>query len=235
MNSIPEAILITGASQRLGLVYAKKCIQLGFSVLLHYRTMHRELETLLASEPQFKNNIFLIKQELSDNPEKLLDTALTFPVTIVGLVNNASIFTEGNLHDYTHFEHIFTNNALTPLRLSNYFYQKIRRGWIINITDAMCSHSNIRYQNYRISKYILELLTQQQALLFAPTIRVNGIAPGAILPAYGENEYFKNLKNSIPLKKTGDIASLLNAFSFLIETPYIAGEIVKIDGGWNIL
>lgn len=235
MNTNPEAVLITGASHRLGLAIALKSIDLGFHTIIHYRTERNELTEILSNKPELKSHLSTIQHELTQSPEQLIDRALSLPLKLTGLVNSASTFTPGNLTDSDHFEHILNNNALIPSRLAAHFYNKAGNGWIINITDAICNKPNIRFQNYRITKALLELITRQQALLFAPQIRVNAIAPGAMLPGQDEDsDYFKTLESYIPMKKTGDIESLLQTYAYLIKTPYINGQIIRVDGGWSI-
>lgn len=235
MNSIPKAVLITGASHRLGLAIAMKSIELGFHAVIHYRTDRDELTEVLKNIPELKSQLTTINYELTQSPENLIDQTLSLPLKLTGLVNSASIFTPGNLNNYSHFEQILNINALIPSRLAAQFYKKATNGWIINITDAICNKPNIRFQNYRISKVLLELLTRQQALLFAPQLRVNAIAPGAMLPAQEEDaDYFNTLESRIPMKKTGDISSLLETYAYLIKTPYITGQIIRVDGGWSV-
>jgi NAD(P)-dependent dehydrogenase (short-subunit alcohol dehydrogenase family) len=235
MNSFSKAILITGASHRLGLVLAEQSINLGFHAIIHYRTERNALSELLKKKPALQPHITIIYQELTKQPEQLIEKVLSLPLTLYGLVNNASIFTPGDLSDCNHFEHILQINALIPSRLAAHFYKKVDSGWIINITDAICNKPNLNFQNYRLSKAILELITIQQALRFAPVIRVNAIAPGAMLPGSLEShEYFNQLELKIPLKKTGDMQSLIETYRYLVQTPYITGQIIRVDGGWNI-
>jgi NAD(P)-dependent dehydrogenase (short-subunit alcohol dehydrogenase family) len=235
MNTDSEAVLITGASHRLGLAIALKSIELGFHAIVHYRTERDELKKLLENTPELRSQITTIHYDLTQTPETLVDKAISLPQRLIGLVNNASIFTPGNLTDYNHLEQILNINALIPSRLAAHFSKKCGNGWVINITDAICNKPNVHYQNYRISKVLLELLTQQQAMLFAPGIRVNAIAPGAMIPGGTEDaEYFKALESQVPMKKTGDIKSLLDTYAYLIGTPYINGQILRVDGGWSV-
>lgn len=235
MSSISEAILITGASHRLGLAIALKSIELGFHAIIHHRTERDELRDVLANNPELSSQITTIQYELTQSPEILIDKAYSFPFNLTGLVNSASVFTPGDLTDYSHFERVLNINALVPSRLAAQFYKNGGNGWVINITDAICNKPNIHYQNYRISKVLLELLTKQQAIRFAPRIRVNAIAPGAMIPGEAEDsEYFKALESQIPMKKTGDTKSLLDTYSYLIGTPYINGQILRVDGGWSV-
>jgi len=110
----------------------------------------------------------------------------------------------------------------------------VESGWIINITDARAHHISKKYQNYRVSKLFLDEITRQQAYLYAPAIRVNAIAPGAILPADGHTEDFSELPSLIPLAKTGDPARVRMAARLLIENDYITGGIIPVDGGWHL-
>ena len=233
MSNEKKAILITGGVKRLGLAFAKTSVEMGYTVILHYRSSKGDAAELL--ERTFPDQVYFIQQELGKNPEHLITNAQALGLQIAGLVNNAAIFTKGNLFDPDHFEQTLSINALTPLRLGTAFQKQIGKGWIINITDANITHPNLTYQNYRISKLLLEEITHQQALLYAPTTRVNAIAPGAMLPSEGNEQYFTSLSEKIPLRSTGDIRSLTEAFSFLVKNQYITGQVLRVDGGWSLI
>lgn len=235
MSQVTNAVLITGGSKRIGLQFALKTLELGFSVIIHYRNdISTALEAINTHE--LKNRVHFIQHDLSELPEMVLDKALDLPLKLVGLINNASIFTEGNLYDIDDLKKIIWTNALVPAQLNTSFFHKIKNGWIINITDAIIDKPNKRFQNYRISKMLLQQLTRQQAYLFAPNIRVNALAPGAMLPASFEDQhYFDSLTEIIPLGTTGDLTSLMNAYEFLVKSSYITGETIHVDGGWNIV
>jgi NAD(P)-dependent dehydrogenase (short-subunit alcohol dehydrogenase family) len=233
MGSKKRAILITGGVKRLGLAYAKASLEMGDSVILHYRSSKGDAEELLTKE--FPDQVHFIQQELGVTPEHLITSAQALNLQITGLVNNAATFTKGNFFDPGHFERTLSINAITPLRLGTAFHKQVGTGWIINITDANISHPNMTYQNYRISKLLLEEITRQQALLYAPAIRVNAIAPGAMLPSEGNEAYFATLSEKIPLRSTGDLRSLTDAYSFLIKNHYITGQVLRVDGGWGLI
>jgi pteridine reductase len=233
MNSQKKTIIITGATKRLGLLFAKKSLSMGYSVIIHYRSeIGAELYSLKDQNP---DDIAFIQLDLLSNPEILVKKARDESDTIIGLVNNASVFTQGNLGDPSDFMEKFTINTLAPMRCSAAFYKDVKNGWIINITDANIKRSNITYQNYRISKLFLEEITRQQALTFAPGVRVNAIAPGAMLPAQHETELFSSLRDSVPLKSVGNTNSLMNSYEFLINNDYLTGQIIHVDGGWGLL
>lgn len=235
MSQRTDAVLITGGSKRLGLQFALKTLELGFSAVIHYRSDISEVLKAISAK-ELNNRVYFIQHDLSEKPELILDKALNLPINLVGLINNASIFTEGNLRDIDDLKKIIWINALVPAQINSCFAEKIKKGWIINITDAIIEKPNSRFQNYRISKQLLQQLTRQQAYLFAPNLRVNALAPGAMIPASSEDQhYFDSLSEIIPMHTTGDIRSLMNAYEFLIKSPYITGETIRVDGGWNIV
>jgi pteridine reductase len=236
MRSKPKAVLITGASQRLGADFVKESLRIGFRVVAHFRSSRQPLESWLHKNPLLRKRVYWLQSDLRSSPEELIEQACTLPVSIVGLVNNASEYTQGNLLDTQHFDSILAANSFAPLALARSFHRTIGAGWIINITDAHIYTITIKFQNYRFSKKILEELTHQLALLFAPHIRVNALAPGAMIPAKSieSKATFNVLRNSIPLKKTGDRMSLMHAYRFLIENTYITGQTIFVDGGWHL-
>lgn len=236
MKKKPSAILITGAAKRLGLALTKKSLSLGYSVVAHYRSSAAPLQRWLARHRQYKNNIFLLKHNLSECPERLIDMTLGLPVSLVGLVNNAAVFTEGDLRDYTHFRDCIRINTCAPLVLAQRFQEKVRRGWIINVTDACCVPLNTSFQNYRITKMFLNELTRQMAFAFGPGIRVNALAPGAILPRTEKDAaLFRRIKERVPLGKEADSESLLAAYAFLVNASSITGQIIYVDCGLHLL
>jgi pteridine reductase len=230
-----KAVFITGATKRLGLALTKQSLHMGFYVIAHYRTTAAPLKTWLKKHPTFQKMVFFLQADLADNPEGIIDRCLDLPAALIGLVNSASLFTPGNLDNIEHLHATLSINTDIPILLSHRFSQRVRTGWIINITDANLS-LNKTFQNYRLSKNILGEVTRQQALLYAPKIRVNAIAPGAVLPpAHTDRTYFNRLKRIVPLKKSGGIQSLMQAYSFIIENTSVTGQILYIDNGLHLL
>lgn len=235
MEKKNKAVLITGATKRLGLAFTKQSLAMGFSVIAHYHTTAGPLKTWLRKNSRYKNNIYFIRLNLTENPETLIDKTLDFPVTLTGLINNASTFTEGNLNNISHFKETVIINTTVPLLLSHRFNEKIGNGWIINIADANTTSMNRTYQNYRISKIFLTELTRQEAYLFAPNIRVNAIALGAIMPSRKKDSaYFDKVKDNVPLRKKVDITSVMKAYTFLIENTSVTGQTLYIDNGLHL-
>ncbi|GBU20878.1 hypothetical protein R80B4_00765 [Fibrobacteres bacterium R8-0-B4] len=224
--------VITGASARIGLESAKECLGLGYHAVIHYRTSAEPAASFFKGD----GRVTFIQADLTESPEKFMDDVKKLRVPpLAGLINNAAVFESGDMSDPDHFDKMLAVNALTPLRLSAAFAKSVESGWIINITDARARPKSKKYQNYRVSKLFLEEITRQQAYLYAPRIRVNAIAPGAILPAEGETrESFDGLIKNIPMNRTGDTANIRQALRLLIENDYITGSVIPVDGGWGL-
>ena len=223
--------MITGASDRIGLELAKECLDLGYHAVIHYRTSPEPAASFFNGD----GRVAFIKADLTESPEKFIADVKKLRIPpLGGLINNAAVFETGDMSDTAHFDKMLAVNALAPLRLSAAFAKSAENGWIINITDAHARPKSKKYQNYRVSKLFLDEITRQQAYLYAPKIRVNAIAPGAILPpANGNTEDFSRLPSLIPLAKTGDPAHIRQAMRLLVENDYITGSVVPVDGGWG--
>jgi len=230
-----EAILITAGTDRLGFLFAKAALVNGYSVVLHYRTSDSPARLWLESHPEYSDRVFFIKHDLRNQPEAIIERATELGVTLVGLINNASLFSTGSINDYTHFNELLTIHLHIPMQLGSRFSTVPSAKWIINITDAKIHTPHRRFQNYRMTKQFLEELTRQQAFLYAPSIRVNAIAPGAMLPSKSESQQtFSELESSIPLQKTGDLDALSRTLQFLMNDTYCTGQILQVDGGWHL-
>jgi NAD(P)-dependent dehydrogenase (short-subunit alcohol dehydrogenase family) len=230
-NQKPKAVLITGAADRIGLELAKECLELGYRAIIHYRSSPEPASAVFDGDER----VMFIKADLTESPKRVMDYARDLPVTLEGLVNNASVFRRGDLSDPEQFHDILSINALAPLSLSTAFANTVKSGWIINISDARNRPMSRKYQNYRISKLFLDELTKQLAYLYAPFVRVNAIAPGATLPSANiPKEGFGDLPKTIPLGKTGDPRYIRQALRFLVENDYMTGAVIPVDGGWHL-
>ena len=114
---------------------------------------------------------------------------------------------------------------------------KSSKGSIINITDTNLSKGVANYSIYSAAKAGLESVTKCLARELAPEIKVNAIAPGAMLepPDVTWTEEQKNkVIDSIPLKRMGSEKDIAEAVKFLAHSQYITGQIIKVDGGRSL-
>ena len=231
-----DAVIITGATKRLGLQFSKQCLHMGYDVVAHYRSSKGHLHSWMSRNGIGEHRVVHLQADLTDDPENVIRQAVLSKKKIVGLINNASIYSPDTKDDPNDFAKNLTTNAVSPMRLSMEFSNHVAKGWIINITDAHIYALDSAFQNYQISKRLLEEITIRLAARLAPRIRVNALAPGAMLPpAGGSKEDFEKLKETIPLKKVGDLDALRSGLVFLIENTYVTGQILYIDGGRHLV
>jgi NAD(P)-dependent dehydrogenase (short-subunit alcohol dehydrogenase family) len=231
------AVLITAGTRRLGLAFAAECLAVGLDVVLHYRSSNEQARQCFSRNPRLRDRVHYLQADLTDTPaDALVREAKRMAPGLCGLVNNASVFAQGGLSDPAHFRATLEVNAIVPLALADAFRRTVRKGWIVNITDAHTGGNNLSYQNYRLSKRMLDELTRQLALAYAPAIRVNALAPGAVLPAPGASlREFRALSRTIPMRRAVNLDALVNGLSFLIGNESVTGQVLYIDGGWHLL
>ena len=139
-------------------------------------------------------------------------------------------------HEESDWDDLFNSNLRGPFLLSRYCKEMLMnsRGSIINISDAMINRGMKDYVIYSMAKAGLENLTKTLARELAPEVRVNAIAPGAILlPSDGSSQEDELLKE-IPLNKIGTEKDISDAVIGLSKFTYMTGQILKIDGGRSL-
>jgi NAD(P)-dependent dehydrogenase (short-subunit alcohol dehydrogenase family) len=240
MASEPLAI-VTGAGHRIGKAFALTLARNGYGILLHYWTSEaeatetaRELIALGAqvhvcradlTEPQ---GIALLFSE-ADRTDRLLKV----------LVNSAGILRAGDPLTLSarEWDETLELNLRAPFLCSREAASRMKQGGlIVNVTDVGARKSWSRFPAYSVSKAGLEALTSILARAFAPTIRVNAIAPGLTLKSnVVTDEEWKRLVERLPLKRAASVDEIASALEFLLRNEYITGQTLVIDGGYSLL
>ena len=245
IQGFKRSYLITGAAHRIGRSLALSLAKDAGAVVIHYNGSGTDAEHLAEEIKQNDTKAFTIGADLSspsqagDLMSRVWETAC--PVDV--LINNASIFEEGHLTDVTvdDLQRNMMINAFAPLLLSRSFAalnaqrKTTSTPVIINMLDARADDYDRVHAAYHLAKRTLLWLTKITALEFAPGIRVNGIAPGLILPPSGRDEsYLEKLKSSNPLNNMGTLDQIAQAARFLIENEFVTGQVIYIDGGRHL-
>ncbi len=232
--------IITGSAKRIGRNLAIRLAQEGINLALHYNSSEKEAENLQEHLAQYTVKTILIQQDLNEvnAGEKIFQQAIEKLGTIHILINNASIFPENNIKNFTYEDLITSVNihAWSPLQLSRALYTHSGKGIIINILDTRLWEYDRKHTSYYLGKQLLRHITKILAVEFAPNIRVNAVAPGLILPPEGEtDEYLKKLSRTNPLQTYGNENDVSDAVIFLLKSEFITGQVIFIDGGRFLL
>ena len=239
-----QTILITGAAKRVGKEMALSFFKKGWNIIIHYNNSIEDAQSLADEmNAQRKNSAFIIQANL-DNAEdvlKLAETALSLSGRIDGLINNASTFYPTPMGSFSeeHWEALMGSNLNAPLFLTQFLCETLRKnkGFIINITDINVNKALTNHSIYLAAKSGLQTITQSLAKELAPDIRVNAIAPGAILEPPNvtwTKEQKDNIIKLIPMSRMGNEKDIADAAIYLSEAEYVTGQVLNVDGGKSL-
>jgi pteridine reductase len=225
--------LVTGAARRLGRAIALELHRAGARVAVHYRSSRKEAEetaALLGGAP-------LIQGDQAKEPERIVHDAARALGGLDLLVCNAAQFEQAASDQLPRpqFEAMLAANLTGPFYLMQAAVPLLRAsgGSIVTLLDV-CGTTQVwkGYAHYAASKAGLAALTRLLALEWAPQVRVNGVAPGAVLPPKGLDT--GRLAKRIPLGRIGTPEDVARAVLFLAKEPFITGEILTVDGGRSL-
>jgi pteridine reductase len=233
--------LITGASRRVGAVVARTLHGAGYDLALHYRQSSDEAKALADELEQHRpHSTLLLQADLSDLSALpgLIDTLLAHFGRLDALINNASAFYATPLDSATptQWDELFASNAQAPFFLTQAAIPALReaRGGIVNMLDIYAERPLKGYTLYCMAKAALSAMTRSLALELGPDIRVNGIAPGAVMwPSEGKSDAEKNeMLSRTPLDRAGTPEDVASAILWLLrDAHYTTGHVIPIDGG----
>ena len=236
-----QKIIITGGATRIGAAIAKKLSGTNKEIIIHYNKSKSKAESLKKELQKKGTKIYLIKGDLSKETDviKIVNFAKLKLKYFDCLINNASLFENDKLENFTTKnwgKHLRTN-LRTPALLSKEFAKNVKgkNNNIINIIDQRVFKLTPYFFSYTISKTGLYTLTKTSAMSLAPTIRVNGIAPGPTIKNKRQSQkHFRKQYLATPLKRQVDVEHICNAVDFFIKNRSITGQVIAIDSGQNL-
>ena len=241
MTDPARVVLITGAARRIGAQIARTLHAAGWSVALH---AHQSLDAMqpmaFAMEMERPGSVLTLQADLAQASaaEDMIEQVMAHFGRIDALVNNASNFFPTPLGQISaaDFDSLMAVNARAPLLLAQAAATQLRlhNGAIVNLTDFHASAPKRELAAYCTAKAALAMVTQMLALELAPQVRVNAVAPGAILwPEEGKPEADRNaLLLRTPLARLGTPAEVAEAVRWLLDdATYLTGQTLGLDGG----
>jgi pteridine reductase len=251
--------LVTGAARRLGRAIAEELAGAGADILLHYHASGREAGQTAVALRALGVRAETVQGDLAETGRlasfwgRALQAAPRGRIEI--LVNSAAVFPEDTLNEFTpqELEGTLRVNALAPLVLSRLFASSLESGEaetgqdlrpaplpgaagvIVNLLDGRMSGHMRRHATYQASKRLLADFTRLLAREVAPRIRVNGVAPGLVLPPAGLGEEARRrLQDLNLLGRWGEPRDVARAVLFLVESDFVTGQVLFIDGGGSV-
>jgi NAD(P)-dependent dehydrogenase (short-subunit alcohol dehydrogenase family) len=236
-----KAALITGAARRIGRAIAVHLAGEGWDIAAHYNTSREEALRLQSEIRAAGVECRLYAADLSDPAaaDRLAEECIRdFPHASL-LVNSASIFKKdavATLSPSLWDEHLRIN-ALSPILLTRAFHRlSAAQNCVINLLDQKVTGVTPDFFSYTISKLALHNATRMLAMSLWPKTRVNGIAPGLVLPSGDQTEeQFRQVHNRTPLGVGPSLPEICRAVALLAGTPSITGQVITIDGGRHLL
>jgi len=225
--------LVTGAARRVGRAIALGLGGAGYRVAVHFNRSRREAEetaALLGGAP-------LVQGDQAREPERIVEEAAAALGGLDLLVCSAAQFEKVSSEELQRprFEAMLAANLTGPFYLMQAALPHLRksRGSIVTLLDV-CGTSQVwkGHAHYAASKAGLAALTRLLALEWAPEVRVNGVAPGAVL--LRDPEEAERLVKRIPLQRIGTAEDVARAVLFLAREPFISGQILTVDGGRSL-
>ncbi|MET3652289.1 pteridine reductase [Dyella japonica] len=233
--------LITGAGKRVGAVIARTLHAAGYDLALHYRHSAADAELLAASlERQRSGSTFAVQAELADLDALpgMVQRVLSRFGRLDALVNNASAFypTPVGTATLAQWNELFASNAQAPFFLAQAATPALReaRGAIVNMVDIYAERPLANHPVYCMAKAALEAMTRSLALDLGPDVRVNGVAPGAVMwPSDGKPyDDQQAMLARTPLQRAGSPEDVAGAVLWLLrDAPFVTGHIIRVDGG----
>ncbi len=241
--------LVTGGAARVGRAIVEALAADGFDVGIHYRSQqdaaHALREQLANRHPD--QHFSLVQQDLA-NPDA---AAAVFAGVadsdrrVSLLVNCASLFEPETLAKWS--QEVFLRhqlaNVAAPLALAQEFTRRWHQGapdpasdpQIINLLDWRATRPIPGHLSYGCSKAALWAATRILAAELAPHIRVNGMAPGLVLPPDSIPPGFASrVQSSIPLEKTGSPDDVVAALRMLLQARFATGSVIEVTGGEHL-
>lgn len=240
-----KTVIVTGGSRGIGAAIVKELAKKNYNVILNYNNSEETAKQIQKELQEENIRIEIFKADVSKREEvkKLVNFTLDKFKNIDILINNAGIDQIKPFMDITDEDW----NKMLQVNLNSVFYcsQEVlenmihnKKGCIINISSIWGITGASCEVHYSASKAAIDGMTKALAKEMGPSnIRVNSIAPGLVDTDMNKDitiEELEELKKEIPLGRIAKPKEIVNSIKWLIEDEYISGQVISINGGWNI-
>ena len=230
--------LVTGGAVRVGRAISSALAQDGYRLVIHYNSSAGPAEELVEEIRARGGDAVAIGADLAraDEVRRLARDAVDAFGGIDVLVNSASVFPPERLEetDEDLWDHTFAVNLKAPFFLIRHLAPTLRarKGVVVNLEDLAGIQAWGAYTAHGISKAGMAQLTRVAAHALAPDVRVNGIAPGTVLPPDSMDDgEVRRIAETTPLRKNGSPDDVVRALRYLLSADFVTGDTLVVDGG----
>jgi pteridine reductase len=233
--------LVTGGARRVGRALAIALAERGAHVAIHYGHSQKEARETLDRITSLGVRCETFQADLTapEAPASLIDRVVQHFGELHVLVNSAAVMerTPFGQVETRAWDEIIALNLRAPFFLTQAAAPALRqaRGAVVNIGDLSAFETWPGYIPHGVTKSGIVYITRALANVLAPHIRVNAIAPGTVLLPEGWSETEDaRLRETTPLKRSGSPQDVASAMLFLLDSDYITGETIVVDGGRRV-
>lgn len=236
----PQTALVTGAGRRLGRAIAVALGGRGMRVAVHYHGAEQGARETAGEIVDAGGDAITIRSDLREAgaPARLVAEAVQRLGPLNVLVNSAAVMVRTPFESVTEtvWDEIFALNLRAPFFCAQAAAPRMRDGGVIvNIADLAAFEAWTGYVPHGASKAGVVHITRALARLLAPRLRVNAIAPGAVLlPDDWSAAEAERLARTTPLERLGAPEDVTQALLYLIDAKYVTGETIIVDGGRHV-
>ena len=240
MTKKQKVALVTGAGHRLGRAFALALAERGAAVAVHYNSSDAGARETVDAIKARGGSATAFQGNLVDAacPQILIDEVVATMGGLDILINSAAVMERTPVGEVTveQWDSMFALNLRAPFFLAQAAAKVLPAGSvIINISDLAAYESWPAYVPHAITKAGIIRMTESLARVLGPDIRVNAIAPGAVLlPDEWNGDEADKLAETTPLKRVGDAADAVGAMLYLLDANFVTGETIVVDGGRRV-
>lgn len=240
-----KTVVVTGGSKGIGRAIVERLAMKDYNVILNYNSSEMEAKEVKEKLKDTGKEIEIFKADVSkrEDVQSLVEFAMKKYNKIDVLINNAGIsqvklFTDITEEDWQKMMDINLNSVFYSCQEASKIMINQKEGCIINISSIWGEIGASCEVHYSVAKAGVDALTKSLAKELGPSnIRVNSIAPGIIdteMNRHLNKDEIKAIKDEIPLEKIGMPEDIARCAEWLIEDNYTTGQVISINGGWNI-
>lgn len=241
MELAGRVILVTGAAHRVGQSIAMTAAKHGARLAVHYHGARADADATVAAMVALGADARAFQADLRDPlaPARLIAAVVDHFGALDALINSAAIMQRTPVDRVTveQWDAIMALNLRAPFFLAQAACPHLAatKGAIVNVADLAAFETWPAYVPHGISKAGVVQMTRALAHALAPDVRVNAVAPGAVLlPDDWDADAERHLIATTPLRRLGSPDDVAHAVLYLLHAEYVTGETLVVDGGRRI-